>query len=228
MNSINFNIRQGGANRTNKILKYLLMNSFELIVLTEFINNSHGKKIINVLENEGYFTQFSNHFGGYGSFIACKEDFKTENISDRWVEVFIPNYDLRVLAVYVPDKMGLEKNIFWQNILEFCKDYIQENILLMGDFNSCTKEDSENHTDYNAKDLKFLEELGWIDLWKHYHTLGSDKYTYYHYSGIGFRLDYAFISSKMESILRKITVDHDNELIKSKISDHAPIIVKWE
>jgi len=30
----------------------------------------------------------------------------------------------------------------------------------MGDFNSCTKEDSANQTDYNPKDLIKLEELG--------------------------------------------------------------------
>ncbi len=228
MHIVNFNIRQGGASRTNEILKYLLINDFDLIVLTEFINNANGKIIINELENKGYKTQPSNPVNGYGSFIACKENFKTENISDRWVEVDIPNFDLRVLGVYVPDKMSKIKNDFLKKVLDYCKNHIHENVLLMGDFNSCTKEDSSNNNEFNAKDLRELEELGWIDLWKQYHTDNSDVYTWFYHSGAGFRLDYAFIFPIMDPILEKVSAYHDSEIRKSKISDHAPIIVKWK
>jgi exonuclease III len=44
---------------------------------------------------------------------------------------------------------------------------IDKNIMIMGDFNSCTKEDSANGTDYNPKDLIKLEKLGYNDLWKY-------------------------------------------------------------
>jgi exodeoxyribonuclease-3 len=46
---------------------------------------------------------------------------------------------------------------------------------MIGDFNSCTKEDSANRTDYNPNDLINLEELGYIDLWKYNSNEDSDR-----------------------------------------------------
>ena len=61
-------------------------------------------------------------------------------------------------------------------------------MILIGDLNSCTKEDSANQTDYNPKDLIKLDELGYIDLWNYHSIEDSDKYTWYHATGTGFRL----------------------------------------
>jgi exodeoxyribonuclease III len=61
--------------------------------------------------------------------------------------------DLNVLGVYIPVSRGTEKNLFWKKILEYSKKNIDKNLLIMGDFNSCTKDDSANGTDYNPKDL---------------------------------------------------------------------------
>ena len=70
--------------------------------------------------------------------------------------------DLNVLGVYIPVNGGTEKNLFWKNILDYSEKNIDKNVLIMGDFNSCTKENSANGTDYNPKDLIKLEEL---DTW---------------------------------------------------------------
>jgi len=71
----------------------------------------------------------------------------------------------------------------------------------MGDFNSCIKEDSANQTDYNPKDLIKLGELGYIDLWKYHSVENSNRYTWYHATGTWFRIDYAFVSSKLAATL---------------------------
>ena len=103
----------------------------------------------------------------WDSFIACKENFVTKNIEARWTEIYIPKKDLYVLGVYVPVSGGAEKNLFWKKILDYSKENADNNVMIMGDFNSCTRDDSANQTDYNPKDLIKLEELGYIDLWKH-------------------------------------------------------------
>lgn len=70
---------------------------------------------------------------------------------------------MHVLGVYVSDQQGANKNIFWQKILEYAEVHNQENVLISGDFNSCTKEDSSNGTEYYAAELRKLEEIGFND-----------------------------------------------------------------
>ena len=140
MRILNFNIRLGGGKRTTEIIDYLLNHDFDLIVLTEFIMNGNGIEIMSRLVDEGYKTLASNE-GGHGSFIACNYDFIVKNVRDRWAEVYIPEMDLYVLAVYVPDQPGAPKNLFWNEILDYAKINIGNNVLITGDFNSCTKEE---------------------------------------------------------------------------------------
>jgi exodeoxyribonuclease III len=225
MRILNFNIRFGGEKRTAKIVDYLLNNDFDMIILTEFVKNDNGKEIIGKLVDKGYKTQPSNENGELGSFIASKEEFITRNVDDSWAEVYIPTMDLYVLGVYVPDRSGTEKNLFWKKILDYAEKNLNKKVLITGDFNGCTKEGSSNKTEYNAEDLMKLEELGYIDLWKYNSTEGSEGYTWFHYSGTGFRLDYAFVSPKLAVTLEDVSVYSDSQIRESKISDHSPLVV---
>ncbi len=228
MRIVNFNIRFGGQKRTPEIINYLISNDFDLIILTEFIENDNGYDINNSLSNQGFHTQASNEDGGYGSFIASKYDFLTKSLEDRWVEVYIPNMDLHVLGVYVPDQPGAMKNTFWQKILEYAAANKNKNLLITGDFNSCTKDDSSNGTEYYAKELKKLEELEYCDLWKVYTKDESDRYTWFYHSGDGFRLDYAFFSPQLAQSLDEVTVWHESGVRENKVSDHSPQCIVWK
>ena len=228
MRIVNFNIRFGGQKRTPEIINYLISNDFDLIILTEFIENDNGNDINNSLTNQGFHTQASNEDGGYGSFIASKNDFITKSLEDRWAEVYIPTQDLYVLGVYVPDQPGAKKNDFWQKILEYAAEHSSENVLITGDFNSCTKEDSSNGTEYYAAELKKLEEIGYNDLWKCYSKNKSNRYTWFYHSGEGFRLDYAFVSPKLSECLENVMVWHNSELRENKVSDHSSLRLDWE
>jgi len=225
MRILNFNIRFGGEKRTYKIVDYLLNNDFDMIVLTEFIKNDNGKEIIDKLVDRGYKTQPSNEDGKLGSFIASKEDFVTKKIEDRWVEVYIPKMDLYVLGVYISDSLGTEKNLFWKKILKYAEMNVDKKVLITGDFKSCTNEDFAYGTEYNADDLNKLGELGYIDLWKYNSSEDSEGYTWFHYSGTGFRLDYAFVSPNLALTLEDVSVYSDSQIRESKISDHSPLVV---
>ncbi len=92
-------------------------------------------------------------------------------------------------------------------------------MILIGNFNSCTKEDSANQTDYNPKDLIKLEELGYIDLWKYYSIEDYDKYTWYHATGTGFKIDYTFVFSKLAATLKML------HLIKIDIFENLKFLI---
>lgn len=226
MKLISLNLRFGGQKRTPHIIDYLLDEDADLMVLTEFMMNEKGKDIIQKISQKGYTTKPSNDDGSMGSFIASKNDFVTKNVFDRWIEVYIPKNDLYVLGVYIPDQPGEEKNIFWKRILEYAKKNIAKNVLITGDFNSCTKEDSSNGTEYYAKELMELEDMAYIDLWKNYSKEGSPRYTWFYHTGDGFRLDYAFISPKLTASLDKVIVYHDIKVREAKISDHSPLNIE--
>jgi exonuclease III len=225
----NLNIRLGGSKRRNPlILDYLLKSDSELIILTEFIYNESGKQIIKELESHGYQTQPSNTEGGYGSFIASRIEMKVEKVEDRWGEVYLPEFDLNVLGVYFPAQVGKEKNDFWKKVLEYSENNSDKNILITGDFNSCSKDDSENMTEYNPQDLEKLESLSYIDLWKISSSDDAHKYTWFYHDNTGFRIDYAFVSTTLHSNIKDVSVIHDSDVRESKISDHLAMIVEWE
>ena len=98
----------------------------------------------------------------------------------------------------------------------------------MGDFNSCTKDDSANGTVYNPKDLIKLEEIGYIDLWKFNSKEDSDRYTWYHPTGTGFRIDYAFVSHVLNETLEEVSSFQDRKIRESKISDHTSLIISYK
>lgn len=225
MRILNFNIRLGGGKRTPQILNYLTSNDFDLIVLTEFIKNNNGEEIINSLRNFGYRTEVSNEEGGYGSFIASKEEFVTKSIEDRWAEVYIPKLDLYVLGIYVLDQPGAYKNSFWQKILEYAADRKGENVLITGDFNSCTNEDSSNGTEYYAAELNKLERIGYSDLWNCYSNDKSNRYTWFYHSREGFRLDYVFVSLQLAQRFNEVRVWHESEVRENKVSDHSSLCI---
>jgi exonuclease III len=90
---------------------------------------------------------------------------------------------------------------------------------------------SESNHSYSSSidPLSFkLEELGYTDLWKYAPTDDYDRFTWFYHDGTGFRLDYAFVSPHLSTILKEVSVFHDHELRKSKISDHSALVVKLE
>ena len=78
---------------------------------------------------------------------------------------------------------------------------------------------------FNPKDLIKLEELGIIDLWKYNSNEDIDRYTWYHNTVIGFRIDYAFVSPKLNETLESISSYQDTKIRESKISDHSPLVI---
>ena len=90
------------------------------------------------------------------------------------------------IKLIIPVSEGL-KRIYLVKNFRLLKKHVNENVIIMGDFNSFTKDDSSNGTVYNPKDLIKLEEKGYIDLWKFNSKEESDRYTWYHPTGTGFK-----------------------------------------
>lgn len=82
----------------------------------------------------------------------------------------------------------------------------------------------------NRLDHKYLIKnlrLGYIDLWKYYSNEDSDRYTWYHHIGTGFRLDYAFLSNELEKQIKIMDVSHDSKSREDGMTDHSPLIMEY-
>ena len=52
--------------------------------------------------------------------------------------------------------------------------------------------------------MGLLEELGYIDIWKSNQDHEYDRYTWYHPTGTGFRIDYIFVSAMLGASLHEV------------------------
>lgn len=226
MKMISLNLWFGGGDRTDLILDYLIKNQPDLIVLSEYQNNSNGKKIKETLKK--YDFKLEESVNDYlGVLVASKRPFTIKETNSRWVEIELSENKLRVLGVYIPVKEGKEKKLFWRNILQYAKENNDERCIITGDFNSCLQDDSMG-IPYSEKELKKLLNLRWIDSWARYKNDDSERYTwYYPKTESGFRLDYAFLSPKLSEQIKIINLSHDSKIREDKISDHSPIVMEF-
>lgn len=139
------------------------------------------------------------------------------------MEIGFDNFNKQVLGVYFPDQERKEKRLFWKNLLQYAKENKDNRCIIIGDFNSCLQEDSMS-TSYSEKELKELHQLGWTDSWAQYNNNDSERYTWYFKgTGNGFRLDYLFISPKLNQYSQVINITHDPTVRKEGLTDHSAL-----
>ena len=61
---------------------------------------------------------------------------------------------------------------------------------------------------------------------KSYRMMSQYRYTWYHSTGTGFRIDYAFVSPRLGTSSKDVSAIQDSELRESKITDHSPIVYR--
>lgn len=227
MKLLSINLQHGGGKRIDRILDYLLKHDADFIVFGEYKNNFNGDKIREVFVKLGYsITTCNDEF--LGVMVASKYPFTLIEKEKRIVGIEIENLNLKIFGVYVPtgSKDKNYKHSVWQKILRITTNNQRIPSIIVGDFNSCTKDDSMNQTEYNAEDLIKIQKIGWIDSWAQYNNDNSERYTWFSSYKNGFRLDYAFISPELEKNVKNIHIYHDSDK-RNKITDHSPLVMEY-
>lgn len=223
---LNWNIQQGGGDRIERILETIIRHNSDIIVLTEFRDNKPGTLLRNQLKHCGYNFQsypsaLKKNMGSV--LIAAKQSFSAktfeEAVSGCAKGFILAQFSqFSILGCYLPGK-DLKKKP-WEFMLEFAERKSQDQLLMIGDFNT-----GQHYIDEGGATFRYshqflnLKKLGWIDAWRH---TNQDKREYTWYSKQSdnkFRLDHVFASPPLMPYLGECHYSHEERL--SGLSDHS-------
>lgn len=226
MRIVSWNCNCSLHNRTEKLEEILKLDA-DIYIIQECANPSkYGDTRYRSIVGNGFWTG-STPYKGLAVFSA-KKDVKIEKLDwpDDGLENFIPirvNDSFNVLAVWTMNKYIQE----FYDYKELNKSRIDDNIIMIGDFNSNFQFDKghrkgKKHTDV----VNQLKSIGIEDI---YHTLTGEEqgkesvptFFLYRHEDQPFHIDHCFANPKLVSSL-KIETD----LRWLKMSDHMPVTIE--
>ncbi len=201
-----------------------------------------------------FTTRHAGERPGYaGTALFCKEQpdqqqvvfdgFQKFHEDGRITEVHYQGYT--ILNIYFPNggtrangqEMLTYKLKFYDELAQYLipKKEAGEKIILMGDFNICHTEIDIARPEANKDSIgfkpierkrigDFMQEVGLVDVFRHFHPEKVDEYTWWSYRGgarfrnVGRRIDYMMVC---ESLIDKVTSFRHRQDIMG--SDHCPV-----
>jgi exodeoxyribonuclease-3 len=249
MRFLTWNIQSGGGKRIPSMIDELEQLKPDLVALTE-VTFAHLAALRSALSRLGLsHIETTCAEGRTNSVLVASRlpiSVMRESIThdqERWLLVSIEALGLKVLCVHVPgatdnkftNGYGISgkkrKELFWDQVVTYATQHKDEDVVLLGDFNTGLEEDAQGTPFELSNYIRVLRLEKYVDAWRHLHP-GKREYTWYSkrknnktavsddYNG--FRLDYVFVSNSLrDSVIDARHVDH---VRRAKISDHAIIV----
>lgn len=225
MKILSWNIRQGGGTRSDSIASILIKDNSDVIILSEFQNNTSGQLIRIKLMMNGYYFQSpsTDDSEKNGVLIATKKpcsfllDTDTKDFPESVVLCTLNNYF--IYGVYLPHK---KKHCRLEYIMEKLKSFPYPSILA-GDFNTgFNRIDQVGDSFWYQEQLRSLNKLDIIDAWRSIHG-NKKEYSWFSHQQNGYRYDHTWISKPLESCIKECYYLH--EWREEGLSDHSPMIL---
>jgi exonuclease III len=232
---VSWNIQQGAPTRGSRVTEALLAHDPSLVVLTEY-HAVRSELVAAGLRRAGLRHQASSAAGyGFEVFMASKEPLSKPRPLDSgqavvggYLEVEVGSRGLILAGVYVPVISAVplaEKRRFWSMLHAAASRHIDENFLVVGDWNTGDfplDKEAPGRPFSCTREYRKMMELGFEEAWR---TLNGDlrEYTWRSNRGTGFRIDHAFLSPPLRSRLVDARYSHRER--EAKISDHSVMVV---
>ena len=223
---LSWNIQQGGGSRTQGILKFILEQRADIVVLSEFRNNKNGIYIRNKLLEKNYFFQFASlnvsdtNSVLIASKFPCSSRLFHHTRLDFAHDVIAADFDaFHLYGVYLPHK---KKHKLFDLLNEECLNHTPA--LIMGDFNTGKNFiDQKGDSFWYTEDLKKLEKNKMVDAFRIMHS-DVKEYSWYSHQGNGYRYDHIYVHSDLKPTIKACYYLH--EARENKLSDHSPMILE--
>ena len=251
MRFVTWNIQRGGGPRLPSIIAELKELDADVITLTE-VTAKNLAEIRRRLVDHGYpYLETTCDQAGVNSVLVAskwpltRESAGPEYDKERWLSVSLGEKNLRVLSVHIPgsddSKSGKDgtvvagkrrKELFWQDVIAYAHRHHDEQVVILGDFNTGLPADAEGtpfvHSDY----IRVLQQQeNCVDTWRSLHP-DAREFTWYSRrtnkelrvseDHNGFRLDYVFVSAPLLDAIT--SAKHIHEVRRAKISDHSIVV----
>lgn len=207
MKIITWNIRHGGGARINRIIDRIQSHNADILVITEYRNNTKGKELKNNLAENDYKFQAAPEIDIKKNtlMIASKTDFEVQLFENQLQEEYhrvvkIGNDHLSLYGVYFPQKM--QKKKIFEFMVEEMDIVIGKPTIFIGDYNTGKPFTDEAKNTFSCSNyMDIIEQKDHVDVWR---FINKDKleYSWYSNAGNGFRIDHAFIN---KSFLNKVS-----------------------
>lgn len=230
-------------------LKFLGSEKPDIVLLQE-IKTNPGQLSCRLINLDNYYVFFNpaekKGYAGVAAYSRLKP-LKIENKigidrfdnEGRFLKLVFPNFTL--INIYMPHGGRRKENMdyklaVYSHLAKFLRSGSNKDTILVGDFNVAHKEvdlarpkQNVNNTMFTLQERKKIDkliDLGFVDSFRMLNQEGG-HYSWFPYGfnarerNLGWRIDYAFIPSKLKSRVRNSSI-----LREIGGSDHCPILME--
>lgn len=228
MKTVTLNIRHGGGKRVRGLVKYLLEQNPDTIVLTEYRENDSGRYIRSELSSNGFdFVEAATQKPRTNSVcIASRFPFTArmypvlpERNAHRVMSAHFN--EITIYGAYFPNKEA--KIPVYDFFLQGRHAPISDSHMIIGDFNTGLHHiDEKGSVLPCAEHFQALCDYGYVDSWRSRNP-EAREYSWYSNTGNGFRIDHLFSTPAADQRITDIYYDHTPRL--TALTDHSALIV---
>lgn len=232
---LTWNLRHGGGTRRMpEIILALAHHNPDIAMLSEF-RGAPGGNVRALLADRGLphhliaparDTENRVMIASRWPLLAITADADFPAGCNRWLAARVPDLDLTLAAVHVPDdSRRTEKLACWQFLVDFARKNAKLPCLVAGDFNSGRKGSDADEPLAGAALLGTFSTLGMCDVWRALHPDSRER-SWHGHRGESSRIDAIFASEPLRKSLSDAYFSHAER--EQGISDHSPLIACFQ
>lgn len=223
---LSWNIRQGGGKRVLGILKAIIEQKADVVILSEFHNNQQGIILRTKLLASGYLYQVATGAKASENSVLIVSKFpcdgklfpEAENFPHGIAMAGFPAFN--VYGLYLPHKK--KHTLFDLMLNEIDKG---TSAIFAGDFNTGKNYvDQKGNSFWYTDQLEKMEKKGYLDAFRYLHK-DKREYSWYSHQGNGYRYDHTYVHESIAPLIKACYYLHEHR--ENKLSDHAPMMLEF-
>lgn len=232
MKVLSWNILHGGGSRVVDIVNTVENHNADVLCLQEFRHGKTKTRLIEGLAKIGYTHNYAPEaekpitntvaiFSKQPVSGVCH--YRDDKGAVRCIEATLEHSNRRIVTVGFPHKKA--QIPLFELLLEFDKTYLDQETMIIGDFNcGIPFEDSETKTFYATHLFQQMLRQGWVDSWRSRQEK-TREYTWYStQKNNGFRYDHCLCSPTLDAGV--VAIEYDHAAREQGVSDHSVLIVE--
>lgn len=235
MRILTWNLQHGGGSRIGRIAEAIESKEADIIVLTEFRHNAVSHELRARLKEMGYTMQASPEAEPNLNtvLIAARQEFEAVTFPGQMVDEVMGDFSASVVLARMGNGLNVYGCYFPNNerkkpvfdfLLDLPPDFLSEETLLIGDFNTGKHyEDEAGVTFACADQFEALLGQGWVDTWRSRNPEVREFSWFSRGWNNGFRLDQALASPSLNARIKAVSYSHQER--EDGISDHSMMIL---